>query len=129
MSEQHHRVVMDRDKMNLAGLMLGRILTENLTARRGTNRLSRLKGRLGVVAGRMPVTLDFDGHQVAITHGLTPPLRATVKGSLNGLLGVGMGKSATRAFVSGKVSVGGNPIFALRVLRLLRIDTDKEIER
>lgn len=115
-----------RDQMSLVGLMLGRIIEANLATPRGAAQASKLKGKLGVTAGKMSLTVDFKGDTVTITSGLDTGLRARVRGSLSGLLGVSLGHSLVKSFFAGQVSVSGNPFFAIRVLPLIAANPSRK---
>ncbi len=85
-------------------------------------RVRRLEGKLGVIAGRMSLTLEFDRSSVAVTRGLNDPLKATIRGSLSALLGVSLGQGIVGSFLSGDIGLSGNPFFALKTLPLFRVD-------
>ena len=52
--------------------------------------------------------------------------RARVRGSLDGLLQVSLGRGPVRSCLAGEVSFKGNPFFVLRALPLMRVQTDGE---
>jgi hypothetical protein len=78
----------------------------------------------------MSVTLGFDRQSVTLTRGLAEQTRARVRGSLDGLLQVSLGRGPVRSFLAGEVSFRGNPLFVLKVLPLMRVrPTDRRAER
>jgi hypothetical protein len=110
-----------RDEMSLLGLMLGEILEANLAQPRCAALARQLRGALGVRAGGMTVTIRFDRGKVAVARGLDAGAKARVKGSLDALLQVALGRGAIRSFLTGEIGFGGNPFFLLKVLPLLRV--------
>jgi hypothetical protein len=113
-------VIEDRDRMSLLGLMLGDLIARNLGRPEGAALARRLRGSVGVVAGRMAITLGFEGERVVLRRGLDARLRARVSGSLDGLLQVSLGRGPIRSFLAGEVSIKGNPLFVLKLLPLMR---------
>lgn len=113
-------VIEDRERMSLLGLMLGDVIARNLGRPEGAALARRLRGTVGVVAGRMAITLGFDGERVVLRRGLEANQRARVAGTLDGLLQVSLGRGAIRSFLAGEVSIKGNPLFALKLLPLMR---------
>ena len=60
MSEEVDLTIVDQERMSLLGLMLGGVLTRNLSRPDGRAVARGLSGALGVTAGKMSVTLRFD---------------------------------------------------------------------
>jgi hypothetical protein len=118
--------IIDREQMSLLGLMLGGVLARNLSRPAGRAAAAKLSGALGVTAGRMSVTLRFDRGPVTLSRGLDDGLRARVRGSLDGLLQVSLGRGPVRSFLAGEVSFKGNPFFVLKVLPLMRVPPGEE---
>lgn len=114
----------DRDRMNLLGLMLGGVVASNLASTKGAALAARLKGALGVTAGKMSITVKFAGGEVTLSRGLESGLKSHVRGSLSTLLQVSLGRSPIGAFLSGNVSFTGNPLFLLKLIPLLRPPID-----
>ena len=110
-----------RDEMSLLGLMLGEVLEANVAQPRGAALARQLRGAVGVRAGGMAVTIRFDRGSVTVARGLDDVLRARVKGSLDALLQVALGRGAIRSFLTGEIGFGGNPFFLLKALPLLRV--------
>ena len=113
-----------RDEMSLLGLMLGEVLEANLSRPRGAALARQMRGSVGVRAGGMTVTIRFDRGRVALVRGLDPKVTARVKGSLDALLQVSLGRGAIRSFLTGEIGFGGNPFFLLKVLPLMRVSAD-----
>jgi hypothetical protein len=109
-----------RDEMNLLGLMLGDVLESNLGRPEGAALARRLSGAVGVRAGGMGVTIRFDRERVVVSRGSDSRAKARVKGSLDALLQVSLGRGAIRSFLAGEIGFGGNPFFLLKVLPLVR---------
>jgi len=113
-------LIEDRGSISLLGLMLGEVVENNLRRPEGAALARRLRGSLGVVAGRMAITMSFEGDRVVLRRGIAERPRARIKGSLDGLLQVSLGRGAVRSFLAGDVSLRGNPFFALKLLPLMR---------
>jgi len=110
-----------RDEMSLLGLMLGEVLEANVAQPRGAALARQLRGAMGVRAGGMTVTIRFDRGNVTVARGLDRALKARVKGSLEALLQVALGRGAIKSFLAGEIGFGGNPFFLLKALPLLRV--------
>lgn len=110
--------------MNLLGLMLGGVVASNLASPKGAALASRLTGALGITSGKMSITLGFKGGEVTVSRGLENNLKSHVRGSLNALLEISLGRSPISAFLTGDVSFKGNPFFLLKLVPLLRSPKD-----
>ncbi len=106
--------------MNLLGLMLGGVVASNLASTKGAALASRLSGALGITAGNMAITVKFADGEVTLSRGLESHLKSHVRGSLNTLLQISLGRSPISAFLAGDVSFSGNPFFLLKLVPLLR---------
>ena len=106
--------------MNLLGLMLGGVVASNLSSAKGASLASRLSGALGITAGKMSITLRFSNGEVTVSRGLETQLKSYVRGSLNSLLQISLGRSPISAFLAGDVSFKGNAFFLLKLVPLLR---------
>ena len=110
-----------RDEMSLLGLMLGDVLGASLARPELAALARRLSGAIGVRAGGMDVTISFDRGRVVVTRGAAERARARVKGSLDALLQVSLGRGAIRSFLAGEIGFSGSPFFLLKALPLLRV--------
>lgn len=108
----------DRAEMSILGLILEKIIARNLSRPHVAKRVRRLRGNLGVRAGQMSLTLVFADGALVIRRGLVDPLKACVRGSLYSLLEVSLSQKPLGAFLSGRISLRGNPLFALQTLPL-----------
>jgi hypothetical protein len=115
--------IVDRDQMSILGLMIGEIIASNIARPRGAALARRLKGNVGVTAGKMSVTLTFDKGPVKLIRGLVGKPRSRVRGTLAGLLRVSLGGLPIRSFLGGDLSISGNPLFLLRILPLIRVSS------
>jgi hypothetical protein len=122
-------VIEDRDRMSLLGLMLGDVIARNLIRPEGAALAWRLRGSVAVIAGRMAITLGFEGGRVVIRRGAEARPRARVSGSLDGLLQVSLGRSPIHSFLAGEVSIRGNPLFVLKLLPLMRAQPREKGDR
>jgi putative sterol carrier protein len=114
-------IIVDQDQMSLLGLMMSRIVGDNLARPEGAARASKMSGRLGVTAGRMSLTIDFNQGIVSVTRGLGGPVKARVKGSLGSLMRIALGQGPIRSFLAGEVSIKGNPLFALKAMPFFKV--------
>jgi hypothetical protein len=112
--------IQDRDRMNLLGLMLGGVVASNLASTKGAALASRLSGALGITAGKMTITVKFAGDEVTVSRGLQAGLKSHVRGSLNSLLQISLGRSPVGAFLAGDISFTGSLFFLLKLVPLLR---------
>ncbi len=93
-------------------------------------RASRLRGRLGLTATdySASVTVDFRGHEIAISDGDAGPLDATIAGSYQSLTRLLQGRSNPLVeHVRGRLKVTSrlrNLFFPLRVHRLMKLDPE-----
>lgn len=113
-------VLDDAPRMNLLGLLLRGLLVTNLAEPRLAVRAAGLKGTVEVAAGRMVANLAFEGSRVVIRTGPAERARARVAGDMVALLDVVARRALVGPVVSGKIRLGGNLFFLLRLLPLLR---------
>lgn len=106
--------------MNLLGLLLAQVIGRNLATETGARRSRALRGAVGVTAGKMSITLRFGNGPLTMARGLDGRLDAAVRGGLDGLLQVSLGRSVVGAFLGGAVRFSGNPLLLLRLVPLLR---------
>ncbi len=112
----------DKAKMHLAGLMIGNVISANLEDSRKSALAKKLKGDVCVLVGKMKMTVRFDRHNVTLLTRLQPKYKAMVKGSLDAMLQVSLGKGALTAFFEGDITFRGNPFFLMKMLPLIRVD-------
>lgn len=113
-------VVEDPAHMNLLGLLMRGLLSESLRDDARYAAAKSLRGDVAVRAGTMAVTLRFGDGRLTIVRGASPSARASVAGTMTALLGVVLRQGMVRAFFSGKLRIGGNPLVLLRILPLIR---------
>jgi len=106
--------------MSLLGLMIGEVLRLNLADPKLQARAVRLDGDVHVAAGDMRVTLRFAGGRVKVLSGASDRPRASVAGNMPDLLGVVTGQHLVSPVVTGRIRLGGNPFYLLRMLPLIR---------
>jgi hypothetical protein len=113
-------VLDDAPRMNLLGLLMRGLLVTNLAEPRLAARAARLKGTVEVAAGRMVANLAFEGPRIVIRTGPAERARARVAGDMVALLDVVTRRALVGPVLSGKVRLGGNLFFLLRLLPLIR---------
>ena len=110
------------ERMNLLGLLMKGLLEEKLKVEGHARRARRIKGDVQVQAGTMGVTLRFDGERILILAGTSGKARARVRGTMEALLEIVTGERLVRPILSGRVRLGGNPFWMLKLLPLIRLD-------
>ena len=108
------------DHINLLGLMIGRMIERNLAIPSTARKIASLKGSIGITAGKMTVTVEFQSGKIRVRNGLISPLRSSIQGSLSELLKVSLGKNPAVSLLGGGVKIKGNPLFALKIMPLIR---------
>jgi hypothetical protein len=115
------------ERLNLTGLVLMSLLEQNLHDESMRARAGRLQGKVGIQAGRMRVTVHCDSGRFVISNGFSPDLRAKVSGPMDVFLQVPLGKNVYWLVVTGRLRIGGNPFFLLKLLPLMRVhDTGRK---
>ena len=112
--------IVNIENISLLGLMVGRMIERNIADAKKARAAQKVSGKVGVTAGRMEVTLEFDRNTIRIHGGLQKPLRAAIRGSLSELLQIAVGKHPIVSFLQGRVKLGGNPLFALKIMPFMR---------
>lgn len=110
----------DPEHMNILGLLMAGLLKQTLAAAGNAKRAGRMKGDVFVKAGGMGVSLRFDGQGIVILKGPTDRPRARVGGGMEDLLSMVTGGGFVGPVLSGKVRIGGNPFFLLKMLPLIQ---------
>jgi hypothetical protein len=107
------------DRQTLAGHMLAHLLERAVAEPRLRASLARRRYRAGIVVSGMATTIELTGDEVILHDGLNGKLAATLAIDLVTLLDVSAGRSLVRAWLSGRVKLGGNPLRLLPLLPLL----------
>lgn len=116
----HAVEIVHPDEMSLLGLMIGRMIERNLADNKIASKIRGVRGKIGITAGRMTITLEFDRGTVRILGGAHGPFRAAIRGSLGELLKIAVGGSPVLSYLRGKIRMKGNPLLALKVMPLVR---------
>lgn len=123
------RVVVDQpEKTNLLALLLRNILAANMADEGKYSRVAKLEGDVQVQAGEMIVTLRFGEGRLTLVKGPSESPRARVKGDMGPFLEIARGGGVVLPFLSGAVSIGGNPFLLLKLMPLLKVP-DEVIEQ
>lgn len=94
--------------MNLLGLFMKAALEDRLD----TLSEAGASGDIALTAGEMSVTLSFSPERVVVRKGVEGSPNAHLKGSLEGLLEIARGRTAS-PILSRRVKVSGNPLAVL----------------
>lgn len=109
-------------EMNLLGYILRSLVERNLQTPKGARALSKMKGTVLVGASRMTVTLDFSGEGLGMRVGSQGKPDVRVRGSMDALLGVSLGKGMVWPVMTRRLRVGGKFWRLLRMLPLLKAE-------
>jgi len=114
-------VMQDPERMNLLGLILKSILEINLTEEKKARKAAKIRGKIGVQAGEMKVTLHCDSGKFKIVRGHEEKSNARVRGGLKPFLEIALGGGLVQPVIDGEVKIGGNPFLLLKLIPLLRV--------
>lgn len=106
-------------QMNVLGLLMHGYLRAALRDPSLADRARGMQGNVWLRAGPMWTTLCFDGQGIEIVRGKTPERRSAVEGEMDALLGVVTGAGMVGPFLAGRIRIGGNPLFLLKMLPIL----------
>ena len=109
----------DPARMNVLGLLMQGFLTAVLADPAQLARAQKMSGDVWLRAGLMWCTLRFDGEGIQVFRGKTDGRKASVEGEMDTLLGVVTGAGVVGPFLAGKIKIGGNPFFLLKMLPIL----------
>jgi hypothetical protein len=107
--------------MSLLGLILGSLLERNLAQPEVQRGARALAGDVVVQAGKMTVSLRFDGGDITVVRGAVEQPRAQVVGSLEALMNLALGGGMVGPWLSGRLKTRGSLITLLRMRRLLQV--------
>jgi hypothetical protein len=113
-------IIDDPPSMSLLGLLLGSIIARQADRPETIKRLERLRGAMVVEAGTMTITLQFADGKVTILRGAVEGARARVRGSMEALLNISLGKGMVGPWLTGRIKTRGSLIMLLKVLPLMR---------
>ncbi len=114
--------VINPENMNLLGLLMKGFFENRLQDETVARKASELHGAYHVTAGKMDVTLLFDKGNITIERGRSRPPLASIKGSMDALLGMITGKGYIWPVLTFKVRIGGNPLALLPLLPVMIAD-------
>jgi hypothetical protein len=115
-------VVMENaESMNLLGLMMKVIIERNLEQGMMADLVRNTRGHLALGAGPMKATLQFEGERVKIVRDWLEPARAKCAASLDTFLGIGLGGNPIVPFLLGKISLGGNLLWLLKLMPVFQV--------
>ncbi len=120
MSPEARVIIDDPPSMSLLGLLLGNIIERQADQPEIIKRLEKLRGALVVEAGTMTITMQFADGKVTILRGAAEGPRARVRGSMEALLNISLGKGMVGPWLSGRIKTKGSLLMLLRVLPLMR---------
>jgi hypothetical protein len=120
LSPEAHVIIDDPPSMSLLGLLLGSIIERQTDRPQSIKRIEKLRGALVVEAGTMTITLQFADGKVTILRGAAEGARARVRGSMEALLNISLGKGMVMPWLLGRIKTKGSLIMLLRVIPLMR---------
>ena len=114
-------ILVEPERMNLLGLMLGSLLGRRLGDARARRHARRLGGQVWVQAGEMQVTLGFTEAGIQIRKGRAPgPLAASIRGTLTALLDAARGRRRVVHVLRGELIAWGWPTTLWHMLSLMQ---------
>jgi len=119
---RHSVTIDDPPSMNLLGLILASILERNLADPARQRGAARLRGDVVVQAGEMVVTLSFAEGGVTVRRGAAEHPRAAVRGSLDTLMGLSLGRGMVGPVLAGRLKPRGSLLQLWRIRRLLQVE-------
>ncbi len=114
-------VLENPESINLLGLILKMIIERNLKQGMMEDLVKNTRGNLALGAGPMKATLKFEGERVVIARDWLTPARAKCSASLDTFLGIGLGKNPVLPFLMGKISLGGNLLWLLKLMPVFQV--------
>lgn len=114
-------VLENPETMNLLGLILKVILERNLQEGMIADLVANTRGNLALGAGPMKATLKFEGERVVVQRDWREPSRAKVAASLDTFLAIGLGKYPILPFLLGRISLGGNLLWLLKLMPVFQV--------
>lgn len=109
-------------EMNLVGYILRALIERNLETPAGARAFAKMKGRVLVGASAMEITLNFSDGDLIMSVGRDGKPDARVRGSMQALLDVSLGKGMIGPLLSGRLKVGGKAWRLLRMLKLMKAE-------
>lgn len=107
------------ENMNLLGLILANMLKKNLQNQDVSRLVEKLSSSINIKAGRMKANLGFKNGEVLISSGFLSNSDASVSGTLDAFIDLGLRRNLLNRFLRGDVKVGGNILKLLPLLKLL----------
>ncbi|MDH5680720.1 MAG: SCP2 sterol-binding domain-containing protein, partial [Spirochaetota bacterium] len=101
--------VPDKERLNLLGCFLEKIISKNCEKYSGKHRFKQLK--LLIVGSEMAVNLEFHENNISVypsNHDLKPDL--VIKARLKTFLDITLGANPVGMFLKRKISLKGNPL-------------------
>lgn len=109
------------ENMSLLGLILANMLKKNLQNQDVSRLVEKLSSSINIKAGRMKANLSFKNGEVLIIRGFLSNADASVSGTLDAFIDLGLRRNLLNRFLRGNVKIGGNILKLLPLLRLLSI--------
>ncbi len=106
-------------QQNVLGLLMHGYLSAALRNPSLADRAKGMQGNVWLRAGPMWTTLCFDGQGIVVVRGKTQERKSAVEGDMGALLGVVTGAGMVGPFLAGRIRIGGNPLFLLKMLPIL----------
>jgi hypothetical protein len=114
-------MIEDPPRMNLLGLLLGNVIERNLSEPAHQRRLGALEADVMIQAGEMVVTLSFSRGQLTIARGASEKAKAGIRGSLDALMHMALGRGLIGPLLSGRIKISGNPFTLLKIKPLMMV--------
>lgn len=115
-------VVVEPERLHLAGHMLAGVLRRACADPRRARKAARIRGAVAIDAGGMRMCLEFGPEEVRVRAGGCDRSRASIRAPLDALLDTALGRRLVRNFLAGRLRVRGGPVTLARLLGLMAGD-------
>ena len=111
-------IIEDIEKMNLLGLMIGKLLKDTINDKVSDEYTVKNKGEYEITGSKMSIILSFTTGKLTIKSKPSSKIKAGIIAPLSVLLDIALGKGYIKSFLKGKLKIKGNPIKLLPLLKL-----------
>lgn len=115
--------IVEINKISIAGLIIKRIIDNNLQDDRKYRKISRVDSIINIQAGRMKLQLILNRGDIEVKAGHHPNPTASVSGTLEAIMAMGQKKyhQMPIKFLTGDFKIGGNPMALLPLMGILEM--------
>ncbi len=114
-------VVEDPEHLPLAGMMVKTILERNAGDPKISRVMESLEGDVALSASQMQIGLYFTSQEVRLSPQIPSAPKAALSAPLDAFLNLALRKRLIPTVASRRIKVKGDPMFLLKLARILRI--------